>query len=215
MKTGSGNKKPFSLLASILWTPESGFFLLDRHLRRLEWSADYFGFAYSRPVIQQYLLQLTVNLSQPHKLRLTVDDSGNPAGEAIPLVFDDRPLRVALAAEPVDAANPFLYHKTTNREVYDRALASRPELAGVVDDVILWNQGGEITEATIANVVVRKEGSLYTPPVTSGLLPGVFRAHLLAQGRIQEKVISISEIHLADQVFLINSVRKWRDCHLI
>jgi para-aminobenzoate synthetase/4-amino-4-deoxychorismate lyase len=215
MKAGINNEKPFSLLTSVLWTPEDGFFLLDQHLQRLERSANYFGFAYSRPVIQQHLQQLTVSLSQPHKVRLTVDSVGHPAGEAVPLVLTDRPVQAVLAAEPVDAANPFLYHKTTNREIYDRALAARPGPPAVAEEVIMWNHQGEITEATIANVVVRRGAALYTPPVACGLLPGVFRAYLLAQGRIQERAITIPEFYVADQVFLINSVRRWRDCILV
>ena len=53
-----------------------------------------------------------------------------------------------------DIADPFLRHKTTHRDIYERALKT----AGEADDVILWNRRGEITESTIANVVVEKLG---------------------------------------------------------
>lgn len=215
MDMGTKSRKPFSILTSILWTPENGFFLLDRHLQRLAESAAYFSFAFSRPVVQHFLHHLTKGLTTPHKVRITIDRKGNPAGDVLPLTLDDRPVRVTLAAQPVDPANPFLYHKTTNRQVYDRAWAARLEPPDAVDDVILWNANGEITESTIANVVVDREGNLYTPPVSCGLLPGVFRAHLLDQGIIQEKVISLADYHSAGKVHLINSVRKWRICRII
>ena len=45
----------------------------------------------------------------------------------------------------------FLYHKTTRRQVYERALKAVPGC----DDVLLVNDENEVTESTIANVVVR------------------------------------------------------------
>ena len=59
-----------------------------------------------------------------------------------------------------------------------------------VDDVILWNERGEVTEATIANVVAEIDGVRYTPPLTCGLLGGTFRAELLASDRIRERVLT-------------------------
>ena len=89
-----------------------------------------------------------------------------------------------LAAHPVDPSDEFLYHKTTNRAVYERA--RRPDC----DDVILWNPAGEVTETTIANLVVEggmtEQGRRVTPPVACGLLPGTLRAELLATGEVSE-----------------------------
>jgi para-aminobenzoate synthetase/4-amino-4-deoxychorismate lyase len=118
---------------------------------------------------------------------------------------------VALARHPVDERDRFLYHKTTNRDVYDAARAQFPEC----DDVILWNSRGEITEATRANVVVRKGGRLLTPPVHSGLLAGVFRGHLLQSGQVEEAVLYRQDIARADAVFLVNSVRGWITARMV
>jgi para-aminobenzoate synthetase/4-amino-4-deoxychorismate lyase len=115
-----------------------------------------------------------------------------------------------LAQTPVDSQNPLLYHKTTHRQPYDAARAFRPDC----DDVLLYNERGEITEATLANVVVRLNGVWYTPPLSSGLLPGTYRAWLLDQGRIQERVITLDELQTAEAIALINSVRLWRDAIL-
>ena len=57
-------------------------------------------------------------------------------------------LRLGFATEPVDSNDVFLFHKTTNRAVYECALASRPDCG----DVLLWNERGEITETAYANV---------------------------------------------------------------
>lgn len=114
-------------------------------------------------------------------------------------------MKVALGKEPVDSQNVFLFHKTTHRDVYEMAKATFPDC----DDVILWNEKGEVTEGCIANVVIRKDGKLITPPVACGLLAGTFRDHLLKSGEIEEEIISVDMLKAADELFLINSVRKW------
>ena len=105
----------------------------------------------------------------------------------------------------MDRRNPFLYHKTTHRGFYP---AARPA-GGACDDVVLWNEQGQATETTIANLVVQQGGRLITPPVESGLLPGVFRRHLLETGQIVEGVVTLDDLRRAERVFAVNSVRKW------
>jgi para-aminobenzoate synthetase/4-amino-4-deoxychorismate lyase len=81
--------------------------------------------------------------------------------------------------------------------------------------VILWNERGEITESSVANVVVRIGEKLLTPPIASGLLPGTFREQLLEERAISESVVTIDTLRKADEIFLINSVRKWRRAQVV
>lgn len=115
----------------------------------------------------------------------------------------DRFSDVVLAADPIDVNDPFLYHKTTNRRVYEGAVAARPGMS----DVLLYNQKNELTESTIANLIVDLDGELFTPPIECGLLAGTGRAQLLAEGKIRERKISIDEALSATRLFLVNSVR--------
>ena len=103
--------------------------------------------------------------------------------------------------------DPFLHFKTTNRGIYDRARASRPDC----DDVLLWNEEGEVTESTIANLVAKVAGELVTPPVGSGLLAGTFREELLERAEIVERVIRVEELARAESLFLVNSVQGLRE----
>ena len=77
------------------------------------------------------------------------------------------------------------------------------------DDVLLWNERGEITESTIANVVIRLGDRLVTPPVSAGLLPGVFRERLLERQVIREEPVPLEALASATAVYLVNSVRGW------
>jgi para-aminobenzoate synthetase / 4-amino-4-deoxychorismate lyase len=200
----------FSLLESLLWTPEEGYFLLSHHLSRLQKSVEYFSFAVDMGRIRDEIFALAGSfVPEPHKARLAVDKSGK-------ITFGSEPLsrsavspapRVCLAPWPVNSTDPFLYHKTTNRKVYNDALAACPGF----DEVILWNENEEITESCVANIIVEMGGELFTPPVRCGLLPGTFRAWLLDQGEVKERVILKSDLSRADKIYLVNSVRKMRE----
>lgn len=88
--------------------------------------------------------------------------------------------------------------------MYDQVLAA----CSGYDDVILWNEKCEVTESCIANIVVELDGELYTPPVRCGLLAGTFRAHMLEQGKVRERVISMEDLVRSPHIYLVNSVRK-------
>jgi para-aminobenzoate synthetase / 4-amino-4-deoxychorismate lyase len=202
----------FRLLESILL--EGGeFFLLSRHLERLKASARYFNFHFPEEQILCQLQRAVATCSNERwKIRLLLSKAGEIEFEAIQLGSAGRiQPRVPLAAQPVESNDRFLFHKTTNRAIYDQALAGRPDC----DEVILWNERGEVTESSVANVVVPVDGRLFTPPQQSGLLAGTFREELLADGTIRERVIRKEELQEASSFFLINSVRKWMPALLI
>ncbi len=198
----------FQLLETLLWTPEDGAFLLDRHLQRLAGSADYFDYRASEPEIRAALQSwIDTRPAGPHRLRLLVARDGTVTLQSQPIQASlDTPVKVALAPSPVDPSNPFLFHKTTHRQIYEQARSACPDC----EDVLLWNPAGELTESTIANLVADLDGDLVTPPIACGLLPGTFRAALLAEGRIREKVLHVADLPKCRHLWLINSVRKWR-----
>jgi para-aminobenzoate synthetase/4-amino-4-deoxychorismate lyase len=203
----------FDVIESMLWTPNGSYFLLDHHLARLGESAEYFAIPIDLLALQDQLADLRATLPPvAHKVRVSVTPRGRISITATPLSEIPLPpvMRVKLAAQPVDSRNVFLYHKTTRRDMYEAARAAQSDC----DDVLLWNERGEITESTIANIVVELNGQRYTPPVDCGLLPGTFRADLLERGLLHERVILKEEVFAAAHVWLINSVRGWLECQL-
>ncbi len=203
----------FDLLETLLWSPHSGYVRLDYHLHRLGQSADYFGFPVDRQSIRTYLQNRAGQLpALYHRIRLTVTREGSASCTATPvepaaLRFGDIPL----ARQPVDARNVFLYHKTTCRHMYEEAV----RLCSPSEDVLLFNQAGEITESTVANVAVEIDGVLYTPPVQCGLLAGTYRAWLLDQQRLQERVISCTEVLHSPNVYLLNAIRGMQKIRIV
>ena len=214
VKSSFLNRKPgeFQLLESMLLEGGS-FFLLERHLDRMKASAAYFGFCFPEVKIRADLDEIAAGHTQKSwKVRLLVSRTGEVRIETGAREnLSDRDVKVAFADKPVIANDKFLFHKTTNRAVYDEALAARPDC----DDVILWNEAGEVTESTIANVVVSIDGRLYTPPRHAGLLAGTLREELLATGKVSERIIRREDLLQAAEVFLINSVSGWRRALLV
>ena len=203
----------FALLETLLWRPRRGWWLLPEHLARLRASARHHGFRLDLAAVGRELAAAAERLPrQPHRARLLLARDGAVTARAEPLAAAPRvgrrrrPWRVALAAAPIDPREPLLFHKTTWREPYEAALAAAP--AGC-DDVLLWNPAGELTESTVANLVVRLDGRLLTPPVACGLLPGTLRARLLERGRIAEGVVRVEDLERCQGAWLINSVRGW------
>ncbi|MEO7840236.1 MAG: aminodeoxychorismate synthase component I, partial [Anaerolineales bacterium] len=198
----------FSLLETILWTPNEGFFLREKHLERMLDSADYFDYPVSREKIEEYLDQISARFTSSQRVRLLLDRSGAYRSETAPfkLLENHLPLKVCLAKQPIDSDNVFLFHKTTKRDFYESARRDAPDY----DDVLLYNELGELTEFTIGNLVVEQDNKLFTPPLSCGVLAGTFRAQLLETDEVTKRTIRVKELKDCTQIFMVNSVRKWQ-----
>lgn len=198
----------FELLETVKWTDREGAYLKEAHLDRMEASADYFDYPFSRDAASALLDDYVPSPEPEHprtegrRLRLLLNREGVLRLEEAPLPAPSSgPWILRPAASPVDLNNPLYRHKTTAREIY---AALKMDNA---DDTVLWNERDEITETTIANLAVRVDGRLCTPPASSGLLEGTFRRHLLETGELEERVITLDELAVAEEIYLLNSVR--------
>src|SRR5262249_16618407 len=127
--------RSFSLLETLRWTPEDGYFLLDRHLTRLCDSGDYFDVPVAVDAVRSALDDAVAAESTPRRVRLLGDADGQIQVEHRPHITTSHVLSIALASSAIDAGNRFFFHKTTHRAMYERARAAAADL----DDVILWN----------------------------------------------------------------------------
>jgi para-aminobenzoate synthetase / 4-amino-4-deoxychorismate lyase len=202
----------FELLETML-LEDGRIWLLDRHLARLYDSASYLDFRLDPGAAAAALDAVAREHRHGRwRVRLLAGRDGAVRTECLP-PGSRRPgvARIELAARPVSSGDVFLFHKTTHRAAYAAARAERPE----ADDVVLWNERGEITESTIANVVMDAGGELLTPARACGLLAGTLRAELLAAGSIREAVITMDQLRQARRLWLINSVQGWVEAGLI
>jgi para-aminobenzoate synthetase/4-amino-4-deoxychorismate lyase len=204
----------FELLETILWEPNLGYFLLDYHLQRLQKSAIYFNFNIDLEKVKYKLLKVANQLEgKAYKVRILVNKKCEIYHETIPFCLPEtpQPVKLRLNSIAIDSSNPFLYHKTTNRSVYQKAKETTLDC----DDVILWNERGEITETCIYNIIVENNGERLTPPVSCGLLAGTYRQMLLDENKIKEEIIYVDSLRKADKIYVINSVQKLREAVLL
>ena len=198
------------LFETLLWTPEVGFSRLERHLRRLGQSAQFFGMPmdveYARSALD---LALVGALERAMRVRLSLNVQGDFRVELneLPEASSSQQVQpIRLATNAVDSSDLYLKHKTSYRTAYDQAAAEVPD--GV--EPILFNERGEITESNIANVVYRLGPDWFTPPVSCGLLPGTLREELLELGKLSPRVLHIAELESVQELALINGLRGWR-----
>ena len=182
--------------------PGTGARRIDRHLARMAESARCLGFAFRQADARELIADLSD--AAPLRCRLTLGVSGDLDLATVPLPpMPDRPWRVAIHPARLRADDPWLVHKTTERALYDRARASMPE---GVDEWLFLNELGELCEGTITNLFVTlPDGRRITPPVASGLLPGILRAEMLERGAIVEAVVtpdmlSAATLHLGNSL---------------
>ena len=195
----------FQLLETMKADAE-GIYLQALHLDRMARSAEQLGFEFDRDVVMAELARVIARpdvQTSAVRLRLLLDRAGNIEVQVLPLPETRPPVHLKLAAEPVSSSNLFLFHKTTHRTVYEDARTGVEDC----DDVILFNERGELTETTISNLFLEIDGRLVTPHLDAGLLPGTFRQHLLDTGQATEAVLTLPDLQRADVIMTGNSVR--------
>jgi para-aminobenzoate synthetase/4-amino-4-deoxychorismate lyase len=185
---------------------------LGDHLARLASSADYFGLP--TPVdAEQLVADAVAALTTPARLRLVLHPDGALDVTTSTLEGNDQPpgmQRLCVDQEPIESRNIALFHKTTDRRRYEERARRHPG----ADDVVLFNERGEVTETTRANLAVCLGGQWCTPALDCGLLPGIERARLLAAAQLVERVITVEDLCHAEAVATLSSLRGWRPARL-
>jgi para-aminobenzoate synthetase/4-amino-4-deoxychorismate lyase len=198
------------------------FHLLDLHLARLKRAAGHFNYPFDDAAIRSALTHLQADLalkasasnsdSSLWRVRLQLNELGQAHAESFKPNIALAPINIALAATFFEAnQSEFTRFKTTHRAHYDAAAPSNPG----VFDTLLYNARGEVTEFTRGNVAVLLNGQWVTPPLHCGLLDGVGRAQYLAEGRLREAVVTLSDLSRAQGLAFINSLRGWIDARLV
>ena len=203
----------FDLFETMAYLPGYGLRNEAAHIARLSASAfSLFGLALDGNDIRSMLRRSLAGICQQRRVRLTLRSTGELAVELSPVPdAPSRPVRLEVDAEPVSSDSVWLAHKTTRREDYDIRAARHP----AADDVLLVNEHGQLTESTIANLAVRLGGTWFTPPVTTGCLPGVERARLVSAGHLTERVLTVGDLRANDGLALVSSLRGWRNATLV
>jgi para-aminobenzoate synthetase/4-amino-4-deoxychorismate lyase len=193
------------LIETMRFEPESGIALLENHLARMKASAEALGFAFDRHALRNQIQALCFELDAPAKVRLLVSRSGASALETGPLPAAlVEPVKVAALPHPLDPSDWRLAHKTSDRGFYEDAFAAARSLGA--DEAVLVRADGHVTEGSWTTIFANgPDGVLWTPPTDLGLLPGVLREKLIAQGKAREAALTLDD--LAGGFWIGNALR--------
>lgn len=185
---------------------------LPLHTQRLQQAAAHFGFAWNEQALQLTLQHVAdTHPSSQWRVRIALNKEGLFSSQVQACPPAPAQVVLQLADTPItEAHSEFVRFKTSRRAHYDRF---SPPVH--LFDTVLWNEAGEITEGTRGNVAALLDGQWVTPPLSCGLLNGVGRQVALAEGRVVEGVIHVTDVPRVQQWAFINSLRGWLSGQLL
>ncbi len=197
----------FKLIEALLY--DNGLKRLERHMARLKESADYFGFRPPPALISKALKLYAAKLGKGrYKLRLLVGEQGDFAMSHEKRGAPEKEYSIGISKHKTNSSDPFLYHKTTNRELYERERMKAAKKG--LFDMLFFNQRAELTEGARTNVYIEEKGRLYTPPLECGLLNGIVRRGLVKKGTVVQKVMKRKDLLDADAVYISSAIIGFR-----
>lgn len=172
----------------------------DQHLERLTKASRYFAYPFDPEELRQKIEEecQACDSHQDYRLRITISKSGEiELSRQILTPLSPSFCKAKLCLQEADLNQAFTYFKTTHR----------PHLRLGEQEKIYHNKSGELLETSIGNLVLKINGKLYTPPISQGILPGIYRQHLLETGQVEEKVLTVPDLDQAEAVYGCNAVR--------
>jgi para-aminobenzoate synthetase / 4-amino-4-deoxychorismate lyase len=211
----TGADPGIELFETMYATRAQGVRHVERHLARLAASAAWLGFACDIEALRARLSEACAALPDehaPHRMRLALGKRGEATLTSAPLApLAHDTVGVLLAPQhgfaPVASADALLLRKSTRRAEFDRAWREAEAQGGF--DMLFFNERGELTEGGRTNVFVKLDGRWWTPPLESGLLPGVMRGVLLEDAAFgaHERVLTREDVLNAEALVLTNALR--------
>lgn len=182
--------------------------LLEEHLIRLKSSASFFLFRYDDNKIQKAIHKTILN-SDSHKkqkVKLLINKWGEVKIDISDVLVPPEKIKVIISKSRIKTGNKYQYFKTTNRKIYDKEniFFSRRGFF----DIIYFNERSELAEGAITNIFLKRGDTYFTPPVTSGILPGVYRKFMLrSNSSVKEKVLYFEDLMSAEEIILTNALK--------
>ena len=183
---------------------------INEHLSRAQRSALILGMDFLK---RDALLQrIEANIASHQiasgegRLRISFSKFGEVEESYSPYVKWNRPAQILTSDWLVDESSLIVGLKALPFRSHLAAI-ERARLGGF-DEIVRFNTAGFLCEGATANLLVRINGSWFTPDLSSGCLPGIIRAFSIRHLEVQERSISRDEFNRCEAIFLTSSLRE-------
>lgn len=192
------------LIETFRWDCQEGFVRLEQHKARLQKAASEMAYPYNEIALDTALSVLK-SCKTDQRVRVTLNEIGTfkvTHQDYVPL----EELTVSLSKYSLTPEVQITAHKLSNRQFYDGERERLKALTGA-DEAIFVNDKGELCEGSFTSLFIEKNGTLFTPPLSAGLLPGILRGALIESGEVFEKTLTMNTLVSAEKIYLGNSLR--------
>lgn len=177
---------------------------LDKHLSRLKKSLRFFGIDKD---IDEGKIYAYINSSEEKNfaLKLIVSDKNFIlTSRSDNYRDDDKNYKLILSEVRRNSSSKIIYHKSLS--YYENIMEHRWAQDRGYDSALFINEREEVCETSFANIFFVRNGEIFTPNISSGLLKGTMRDYILETYKVKEDVISFKDIDNYDEAFISNSL---------
>lgn len=177
---------------------------LDKHLSRLEKSLKFFGI--EKDIDKERIYDYIKSSGEKNfALKLIVSDK-NIILTSRPDDYreDNKNYKLIVSEVRRNSFSKMIYHKSLS--YYENIMEHRWAQDLGYDSVLFINEREEVCETSFANIFFVRDGEIFTPTISSGLLKGTMRDYILESYKVKEDVISIKDIDSFDEAFISNSL---------
>lgn len=177
---------------------------LDKHLSRLKKSLRFFGIEKD---IDEGKIYAYINSSEEKNfaLKLIVSDKNFIlTSRSDNYRDDDKNYKLILSEVRRNSSSKIIYHKSLS--YYENIMEHRWAQNQGYDSALFINEREEVCETSFANIFFVRNGEIFTPAISSGLLKGTMRDYILESYKVKEDVISFKDIDNYDEAFISNSL---------
>lgn len=197
---------------------------LDAHLIRLFASAAALGIKSLDRARVAHAVQHTLKNSGPgeHRIRVVLTRGPGALGARPDALGPGRTIVIVepLPAQPSELSLAVVDWPLPRRSgaahkalaYLDHILARELAASAGADEAVRLGPDGDVVECATSNIFLVSAGTVVTPPVEIGILPGVTRARVLAACKalgiaVQERRVALAELQGADEIFVTSAVR--------
>ena len=204
LKAAVTQNAPPHLIETLRYDPKEGLVRLDRHMQRLARSAKALNYPFDQSVIENAVA--AINADRQKRVRLTLSVQGEFGVELKDYQPPAQSMQLAISDKPLTQEVQETRYKVSDRRFYDSERTRMSEQTGC-DEVLFFNARGELCEGSFTSVFVEKDGTLFTPDLSCGLLPGILREEMIEAGQAKEAVLTLENLQEADAIYVGNSLR--------